>query len=66
MREKAMTRVSAATGIVAKDVCKSFGDHLVLDRVRATPLSSRRSLVGVGKRCPRLWRLDLDDLIAHR
>jgi ABC-2 type transport system ATP-binding protein len=28
-----MTSVSAATGIVAKDVCKSFGDHLVLDRV---------------------------------
>ena len=28
-----MTRVSAASGIVAKDVCKSFGDHLVLDKV---------------------------------
>src|SRR6266508_1539538 len=33
MREKAMTSVSAATGIVAQDVCKSFGDHLVLDKV---------------------------------
>jgi ABC-2 type transport system ATP-binding protein len=33
MREKAMTSVSAATGIVAQDVCKSFGDHLVLDGV---------------------------------
>ena len=28
-----MTIVSAATGIVARDVCKSFGDHLVLDKV---------------------------------
>ena len=28
-----MTSVSAATGIVAQDVCKSFGDHLVLDKV---------------------------------
>ena len=28
-----MTSVSAATGIVAQDVCKSFGHHLVLDRV---------------------------------
>ena len=28
-----MTNVSATTGIVAQDVCKSFGDHLVLDRV---------------------------------
>ena len=28
-----MTSVSAATGIVAQDVCKSFGDHLVLDGV---------------------------------
>ena len=28
-----MTRVTAATGIVARDVCKSFDDHLVLDRV---------------------------------
>src|SRR5262245_39568862 len=27
-----MTSVSAATGIVAQDVCKSFGDHLVLDK----------------------------------
>jgi len=25
--------MSAATGIVAQDVCKSFGDHLVLDKV---------------------------------
>ena len=32
-REKAMTSVSAASGIVAQDVCKSFGDHLVLDKV---------------------------------
>ena len=31
-----MTSVSAATGIVAQDVCKSFGDHLVLDRVSLT------------------------------
>jgi ABC-type sugar transport system ATPase subunit len=28
-----MTNVSAATGIAARDVCKSFGDHLVLDEV---------------------------------
>jgi len=28
-----MTGMSAATGIVARDVCKSFGDHLVLDEV---------------------------------
>jgi ABC-2 type transport system ATP-binding protein len=28
-----MTSVSAASGIVAQDVCKSFGDHLVLDKV---------------------------------
>jgi ABC-2 type transport system ATP-binding protein len=28
-----MTSMSAATGIVAQDVCKSFGDHLVLDNV---------------------------------
>ncbi|MGO9220756.1 MAG: ABC transporter ATP-binding protein, partial [Streptosporangiaceae bacterium] len=28
-----MTSVSAATGIVAEDVCKSFGDHLVLHKV---------------------------------
>jgi ABC-2 type transport system ATP-binding protein len=28
-----MTSVPAATGIVARDVCKSFGDHLVLDTV---------------------------------
>jgi ABC-2 type transport system ATP-binding protein len=34
MREKAMTSVSAATGIVAQDVCKSFGEHVVLDKVR--------------------------------
>jgi ABC-2 type transport system ATP-binding protein len=33
MREKVMTSVSAATGIVTQDVCKSFGDHLVLDKV---------------------------------
>jgi ABC-2 type transport system ATP-binding protein len=33
MREKAMTSVSAATGIVAQGVCKSFGHHLVLDKV---------------------------------
>jgi len=31
-----MTSVSAATGIVAQDVCKSFGDHLVLDKVSLT------------------------------
>ena len=28
-----MTSVSAATGIVAQDMCKSFGGHLVLDKV---------------------------------
>jgi ABC-2 type transport system ATP-binding protein len=28
-----MTSVPASTGIVARDVCKSFGDHLVLDKV---------------------------------
>jgi ABC-2 type transport system ATP-binding protein len=28
-----MTSASAASGIVAQDVCKSFGDHLVLDKV---------------------------------
>ena len=28
-----MTSVSAASGIVAQDVCKSFGGHLVLDKV---------------------------------
>ena len=28
-----MTSVSAATGIVARDVCKSFGEHVVLDKV---------------------------------
>ena len=28
-----MTSVPAATAIVAQDVCKSFGDHLVLDKV---------------------------------
>jgi ABC-2 type transport system ATP-binding protein len=28
-----MTRVSSATGIVAQDVCKSFGEHVVLDKV---------------------------------
>jgi len=28
-----MTSMPAATGIVARDVCKSFGDHLVLDKV---------------------------------
>jgi ABC-2 type transport system ATP-binding protein len=33
MREKAMTSVSPATGIVAQDVCKSFGEHVVLDKV---------------------------------
>jgi ABC-2 type transport system ATP-binding protein len=33
MREKAMTGVSAAAGIVVRDVCKSFGGRLVLDRV---------------------------------
>jgi ABC-2 type transport system ATP-binding protein len=31
-----MTSVSAATGIVAQDVCKSFGEHLVLDKVSLT------------------------------
>ncbi len=30
---EATTSVSAATGIVAQDVCKSFGDHVVLDTV---------------------------------
>jgi ABC-2 type transport system ATP-binding protein len=33
MREKAMTLVPAGTGIVAQDVCKSFADHVVLDKV---------------------------------
>jgi ABC-2 type transport system ATP-binding protein len=33
MREKAMTSVPAATGIVAQDVRKSFGAHVVLDKV---------------------------------
>jgi ABC-2 type transport system ATP-binding protein len=33
MREKAMTSATAATGIVAQDVCKSFGEHVVLDKV---------------------------------
>jgi ABC-2 type transport system ATP-binding protein len=28
-----MTSVSTSTGIVAQDVCKSFGDHVVLDKV---------------------------------
>ena len=28
-----MTRVPAAPGIVARDVCKSFGDHVALDKV---------------------------------
>ena len=28
-----MTSVSPATGIVAQDVCKSFGEHVVLDKV---------------------------------
>ena len=28
-----MTSVPASTGIAARDVCKSFGDHLVLDKV---------------------------------
>src|SRR5262245_3997556 len=28
-----MTSVSAASGIVAQDMCKSFDDHLVLDKV---------------------------------
>ncbi|MGO9963962.1 MAG: ATP-binding cassette domain-containing protein [Acidimicrobiales bacterium] len=28
-----MTSVSAATGIVAQEVCRSFGEHLVLDKV---------------------------------
>ncbi len=28
-----MTSVPAGTGIVAQDVCKSFGDHLVLEKV---------------------------------
>jgi len=28
-----MTTAPASTGIVARDVCKSFGDHLVLDKV---------------------------------
>ena len=31
-----MTSVSAATGIVARDVCKSFGKHVVLDKVSLT------------------------------
>jgi ABC-2 type transport system ATP-binding protein len=31
-----MTSVSAAAGIVARDVCKSFGGHLVLDKVSLT------------------------------
>ena len=31
-----MTRVSAASGIVAQDVCKSYDDHLVLDQVSLT------------------------------
>jgi ABC-2 type transport system ATP-binding protein len=33
MREKAMTSATAAMGIVAQDVCKSFGEHVVLDKV---------------------------------
>jgi ABC-2 type transport system ATP-binding protein len=33
MRLKAMASVSAATGIVAQDVCKSFGEHVVLEKV---------------------------------
>src|SRR5215813_6557575 len=32
-REKAMTSVSAASGIVARDVCKSFGDQVALEKV---------------------------------
>ena len=28
-----MTGVSAGSGIVAQDMCKSFDDHLVLDKV---------------------------------
>jgi ABC-2 type transport system ATP-binding protein len=28
-----MTSVSAGSGIVAQDMCKSFDDHLVLDKV---------------------------------
>jgi len=31
-----MTSVSAASGIVAQDVSKSFDDHLVLDKVSLT------------------------------
>ena len=31
-----MTSMSAATGIVAQDVCKSFGKHVVLDKVSVT------------------------------
>jgi ABC-2 type transport system ATP-binding protein len=31
-----MTSLSATPGIVARDVCKSFGNHLVLDRVNLT------------------------------
>jgi ABC-2 type transport system ATP-binding protein len=36
MREKVMTSVSGATGIVAQDVCKSFGEHSVLNKVSLT------------------------------
>jgi ABC-2 type transport system ATP-binding protein len=36
MTKKAMTSGSAATGIVAQDVCKSFGEQLVLDKVSLT------------------------------
>jgi len=35
-KQKAMTSLSAAPGIVARDVCKSFGNHLVLDKVNLT------------------------------
>lgn len=37
MSEKPMTRASTTpAGIVAEDVCKSYGDHLVLDKVGLT------------------------------
>ncbi len=36
MRERAITSASAETEIVAQDVCKSFGEHLVLDKVSLT------------------------------
>ena len=49
-----MTGQSSTSGIVARDVCKSFGSHLVLDRVNLTVdegsilalLASRSAIAG--------------------